>query len=89
MPVYVDKARNNLGRMIMCHMIADTPDELHAMAAAIGMKPEWFQSSKFPHYDVSVSRRSLAIKLGAIELDRRQIVMAMRRIRQSNSNFKQ
>lgn len=89
MPVYVDKARNRLGRMIMCHMIADTLDELHHMASAIGMKRDWFQSTKFPHYDVSLSRRSLAIKFGAIELDRREIVIAMRRIRRSNSNFKQ
>lgn len=88
MPVYVDKARNRLGRMIMCHMIADTPDELHDMAAAIGMKREWFQDTKFPHYDVSLERRKAAIKLGAVEVDRREIVALMRKIR-TNRNFKQ
>lgn len=83
MPVYVDFQRNALGRMKMCHMIADTLDELHAMALAIGMRREWFQETSFPHYDVSVSRRSEAVRRGAIELERRDFVLRMRTIRQT------
>jgi hypothetical protein len=69
-----------------CHMIADTLDELHAMADAIGHRREWFQASppaSFPHYDMVASRRERAVRLGAIELGRYDFVMTMRRIRAS------
>jgi Protein of unknown function (DUF4031) len=75
--------------MVMCHMIADTIDELHDMATAIGMRRDWVQSAKFPHYDVSFTRRSAAVNLGAIEVDRRELVLIMRRFRETKENFKQ
>ena len=83
MSVYVDQERNRLGRMIMCHMFADTVDELHSMAAAIGMQRAWFQPASFPHYDVSLTRRAAAPRLGAIEVDRRQGFHIRKRIRAS------
>ncbi len=79
MNVYVDKARNQFGRMIMCHMLADTVVELHDMAQRIGLKHEWFQPLSRPHYDVSKAKRAEAIKAGAVELDRRELVAMMRR----------
>ncbi len=72
MAVYVDQERNRLGRMVMCHMFADTAEELHAMAAALGLRREWYQPVSFPHYDVSLLKRSRAVQFGAIEVDRRQ-----------------
>jgi len=51
--------------MIMCHMLADTVDELHAMADKIGLKREWYQPKSIPHYDVCQAKRRLAIKNGA------------------------
>lgn len=79
MPVYVDKAANPFGRMIMCHMIADTVAELHEFAARIGLKREWFQPFSRPHYDLSKGRRSAAMAAGAIELDRSNFVAVMKR----------
>lgn len=68
MSVYVDDYEGRLGRMIMCHMLADSVDELHAFAARLGLKREWFQLGSAPHYDVSKDKRALAIRLGAIHL---------------------
>lgn len=88
MSVYVDTARNRFGTMIMCHMWADTAEELHAMAAAIGMRRAWYQApdaprpASFPHYDVCLSRRSQAIRLGAVEVCRAEAVRIRRAIRQ-------
>ncbi|MCS4088844.1 DUF4031 domain-containing protein [Rhizobium sp. BK176] len=83
MAVYVDRTRNKLGRMITCHMLADTLDELHAMAKLIGSKPSWFQLSRtgVPHYDIPLFRRADAIRLGAIETSRRETVAIMERTR--------
>lgn len=74
MTVYIDNARNRLGRMKMCHMIADNLDELHKMAEAIGMRRSWFQDKGIPHYDVCLMRRKKAIELGAIEVTSKQLV---------------
>jgi hypothetical protein len=81
MSVYVDKARNRYGRMFMSHMIADTVEELHAMAVMVGLKRSWFQVHSSPHYDLCQEKRALAIRLGAFEVDRRQLVDLIRKRR--------
>jgi hypothetical protein len=88
--VYVDKAVNSYGRMIMCHMVADTPAELHAMADRIGVARRWFQDPRTmnvstPHYDIAKSKRRLAIAAGAVECDRKDFVDHVRRIRISKA----
>lgn len=66
MTVYVDDMyRYPMGqfrRMKMSHMIADTEDELHALAGRLGLKRKWFQGD---HYDVSMTVREAAIRAGA------------------------
>lgn len=84
MSVYVDNSAHGFGRMLMCHMIADTPDELRAMAERIGVQLKWFQhSASVPHFDIAKSKRELALAAGAIVLERRPFVDAMKRIRAS------
>lgn len=83
MTVYVDKARNPYGRMLMCHMVADSLEELHAMADAIGVARRWFQDkASSPHYDICQAKRRLAIENGAVEVSRRELVGILRRLRE-------
>ena len=82
MAVYVDRCRYPYKGMVMCHMLADTLDELHAMAGQVGMKPEWFQPGSTPHYDLNEEGRDRAIQLGAIPVDRKGLVAVIRRLRQ-------
>lgn len=81
MTVYVDKAKNVYGRMLMCHLVADTIEELHSMAASIGVKRKWFQVKSHPHYDICQSKRKLAIKNGAVEIGNRELVNLIRKYR--------
>ena len=81
MAVYVDNARFNLGRMIMCHMLADSVAELLDMADRIGVDRKWFQPESHPHFDICKAMRAKAIAAGAIEADRRQLVEVMKRYR--------
>lgn len=88
MSVYVDASLYGYGRMVMCHMIAETPDELHAMADKVGVARRWFQDwskASFPHYDISKGKRALAVEAGAIECERTAFVVALRRIRASEA----
>ncbi|MFJ5297444.1 DUF4031 domain-containing protein [Pseudomonas sp. NPDC088368] len=76
MTVYVDKEQIPYRRMKMCHMLADTEEELHAMADKIGIARRWHQ---FPgtvksHYDICLSKRACAVQLGAKEIDRDELV---------------
>lgn len=71
MSVYVDDMRARYRRMILCHMLADSVDELHAMADRIGVARRWFQVD---HYDICLAKRALALRAGAVEISRREAV---------------
>lgn len=74
MSVYVDAPIWPFGRMRMCHMLADSLDELHEMADKIGVNRKWFQNERYPHYDICKSKRATAVKLGAIEIGKKKFV---------------
>lgn len=78
MTVYVDDYDAPFGRMIMCHMVADTLDELHTMADRIGVARKWFQDHRLQHYDICKSKKELAIKHGAKLVTARELVKIVR-----------
>ena len=75
MAVYVDDMRAPYGRMIMCHMIADSTEELLAMAGRIGVSRRWLQKAGTAdeHFDISLAMRAKAVAAGAIEVTRKEL----------------
>jgi len=61
--------RAKFRRMIMCHMIADTEEELHAMAQRIGVARRHYQGD---HYDICLQMREMAVCFGAQQITWRQ-----------------
>lgn len=87
--VYVDVAVWGYGRMVMCHMIADNLEALHAMADKIGVARRWFQDKPgFPHYDICKSKRSMALRFGAIEITWRELMAFTKQTDQNAVEYK-
>lgn len=82
--VYVDSANIPYGRMIMCHMIADTTGELLKMADTIGVARQHLQKREQydEHFDVCRAKRISAVEAGAEEVSVRAIVRIMQAKRQ-------
>jgi len=76
MSVYVDSMNARFGRMVMCHMVADTRAELLAMADRIGVARRWIQhpGTDGEHFDICKAKRAAAVAAGAIEIGRRELV---------------
>lgn len=74
MTVYVDNMCAVRGKSVMCHMVADTDEELLAMAKKIGVSPRWHQHPGTPrsHFDVCLTKRRMAVQNGAVEITQRQ-----------------
>lgn len=73
MTVYVDNVQLPFGNMIMCHMWADSLSELLAMADRIGVQRKWLQQppkASWVHFDIALSKKTLAIKAGAVLTDK-------------------
>jgi len=78
--VYVDNPKIAYGRMLMCHMIADTSEELVSMAKKIGVAVRWLQKAgtRREHFDVCLSKRKLAVQAGAKEVSTKELVRLMK-----------
>lgn len=88
MAVFVDDMDCAYGRMRMSHMLADSDEELHAMALAIGVARKWWQSpavSSGSHYDICKSKKALALAKGAVQVTLRQAACMNARRRATGS----
>lgn len=81
--IYVDEVREyhtEKIRGLWCHMWTDdeNENELHSLAKSINIKRTWFQTSnpRFHHYDLSKSKRVLALKYGAVYMPLKEWVKA-------------
>ena len=87
MSVYVDEMsvcvpNENWRYKQSCHLVADTVEELHYFAGRMRLNPAWFQDKpELPHYDLTRRMRLLAVKLGAIEVNRIKISALMKMYR--------
>ena len=73
MSVYVDDAVTFWRGRRWAHMMADTLDELQAMAARLGMPRRAFQDKRSgAHYDLTEELRAEALRLGAVAISRHQ-----------------
>jgi len=71
--VYIDNFNHPFGRMLMCHMLADTHEELINMAKRIGVNIKWIQypNTDKEHFDICLSMKKKAILFGAKEVESR------------------
>lgn len=81
MTLYVDDVRHSFGRMVMCHMWADTLEELLEAADAVGVQRKWIQghptlsfgkhrNASWVHFDISLGVKAKALAMGAVLTDK-------------------
>ena len=89
MTVYVDNMKASYGRMKMCHMVADSTEELIEMVDRIGVQRKWIQKAGTPqeHFDIALCKRKLAVEAGAVEVSMMQIGRIIRAKRERESNI--
>jgi hypothetical protein len=83
MTVYVDTMKAKYRGMIMCHMVADTIEELHNMAMVLGLRKYFQSQAKYPHYDISFTKKAEAMKLGAIEVTQKELLLKAKKLKSS------
>jgi chromosome condensin MukBEF complex kleisin-like MukF subunit len=83
MACYVDSVRSypeaGLRFTEFCHLLADTREELHALADELGIPRRFFQDHPWRwHYDVPRHLRDRAVELGAVEVDMHRVGTLLR-----------
>ena len=87
--IYVDdmqpvKRNRNWPYNKACHLVADTIDELHLFARRLKLKRVWFQDGTLPHYDLTGSKRAMAVMLGAEAISDKRLVEMIREHRKGS-----
>jgi len=69
--VYVDNFNARYRNMIMCHMVADTTEELLTMCDKIDVNKKWIQDkgTYSEHFDICASKKQAALHHGAQEIN--------------------
>jgi hypothetical protein len=71
------------------HLLADDPEELHALAAALGIPRRGYQhhrrSAALNHYDLPEALRVRAIELGAVPVTWREMARLTREWRRADA----
>jgi hypothetical protein len=84
MGCYVDAVREypdaGLRHTRFCHLLADTREELHAMAAALEVPHRFFQDHPWRwHHDLPEQLRERAVALGAREITMHEVGALLKR----------
>lgn len=64
-----------------CHMVTDgNTEELHIFAEKIGLRRAYYQNKnkRNPHYDLSPTKQTMAISLGAIRVANEKLIEILR-----------
>ena len=62
----------NAGSCHLTYLAPSTEEDLHAFAARLGLRREWFQKHRVAdHYDLTVGKRARAVALGAVFMSAR------------------
>jgi hypothetical protein len=75
MSCYVDTMRAPFGRLIACHLIADSSAELLAMVDKIGLQRRHvqYEGTWKEHFDLSLQKRARAVAAGAVEISCKEL----------------
>jgi len=82
MSVYVDRVKVPFKGQEWCHLMADTLEELHHFAQMLEIDARLFhRSASYPHYDITLQMRVMAIAYGAIDADRKTIIACGKKLK--------